>query len=243
MNKRENLIYFAIKYNGEYKKILDAYKNNLQGDKVYNVNAITILDDNYPKQLLDLTYPPIVLFYKGDISIINSKCISIVGSRIVNEYGEKMCSQITHCLSKKYTVVSGLAKGIDSLAHKHSLKNGKTIGILGCGIDYIYPKCNSDLYYEMEKYHLILSEYPFDTEPTKFNFPWRNRIIAALSESLIVIQAKQYSGTMLTVNEALKLDRTIYALPHRIDDELGAGCNFLIQEGASILLTEDIHLI
>ena len=243
MKNRKILISYAIKYNGDYKKILKAYTNKEHIEIIEYTNAITILDDDYPKRLLELDYPPLVLFYKGNKQLLNTECIGIVGSRIVSEYGTNMTKYITNKLKNKYTIVSGLAKGVDSIAHNECIKNGNTIGVLGCGIDYIYPKSNELLYKEMIKNHLILSEYPYNTLPNKLYFPFRNRIISALSNKLIVTSAKERSGTMITVNQSLKLNKDIYCVPYHCNEIDGIGCNRLILEGANILLTDDINLL
>ncbi len=240
---RKLLINYAIKYQGNYSLILKAIKNEEDIIINNNVDAITILDDDYPTSLKELKYPPFVLFYIGDRSLLNMTKISIVGSRIVNEYGIQCTEVIVDKLNTKYCIVSGLAKGIDALAHEYALKKHKTIAVLGSGINYVYPKSNNWLYNILKFDHLIISEYPFICEPRKYYFPWRNRIIAALGEKLIVVQAKENSGTMLSVNEALSLNKEIYVIPHPVDDELGVGCNKLIQEGANILLTEDIDML
>ena len=243
MNKRKQLISYAIKYKGDYKSILKAYTKNELIDIIKYDNAITILDDNYPKRLFELDYPPLVLFYRGNINLLNNECIGIVGSRNVSKYGADITTYVANNLKHKYTIVSGLAKGVDALAHSACLKGGTTIGVLGCGIDYIYPKSNTLLYEEMSKNHLILSEYPYDLEPNKLYFPFRNRIIAALSNKLIVTSAKERSGTLITVNQCLKLDKDIYCVPYHCDEIDGIGCNRLILEGANILLTDDINLL
>ena len=130
-----------------------------------------------------------------------------------------------------------MAKGIDAQAHKSAL-TGKTIAVLGCGIDYIYPKVNTDLYRLLSKNQLILSEYPGRVLPLAYRFPIRNRIIAGLSESLYVMQASLKSGTLITVNEMLNLNRDVYALPYNIFDMNGIGTNHLINEGANMILLE-----
>lgn len=240
---RLDLIAYAIKYQGAYDKIYQAIKNKEGIEHYQNIEALTILDTNYPKSLLDLSNPPFVLFYKGDISLINKDIIGIVGSRLASEYGKKTTNYIVSRIQSKYVVVSGLAKGIDAMAHESSIKNGSTIGVLGCGINYIYPKSNENLYQIMKKDHLIISEYPDLVSPMKHHFPFRNRIISALAKKLIVIEAKNNSGTLITVNESLTLNRDIYVVPHNIDSENGSGCNKLIQEGANILLTDDIDFL
>lgn len=235
---REQLLCYSIRYLGDWNKIASAIITSEPWDYIeYNGNYTTIFDDDYPYSLRELAYAPWVIFFQGDMSLLNRSAISIVGSRICDAYGIKMCSKITRKLKERYVIVSGLAKGIDGCAHKESLDSG-TIGILGNGIDVIYPKENINLYQEMKDHHLILSEYPKGTPPLAKHFPWRNRIIVALGESLIVVEARIKSGTMGSVNEALTLSIPIYVVPHRYDDELGKGCNLLISQGANILIDE-----
>jgi len=235
---RNKLIRIAIKYQGDYNKMLKAIQNSEEVDEdIPIIDAVTILDEEYPKQLLDLTYPPLVLFYKGNVQLLHSRTISIVGSRELSKYGAYMTVEISKHASNAYTTVSGLAKGADALVHKYSFN---TIGILGCGIDYCYPKCNQQLYDYMCQNQLVLSEYPFDVPPLKEHFPFRNRIIAAFSKKLIVTQATLRSGTMLTVNEALNINREIYAVPYRANESYGLGCNCLIQSGANMIMLDDL---
>lgn len=208
------------------KKTVPKYKSNFP--------YICIGDDAYPKELYYLNKPPFVLFYQGDINLLNTKKISVVGSRVPNAYGLKSTSFLVNKFKEEFTIVSGLAKGIDACAHKNAL-DFKTIAVLGCGIDYIYPLENKGLYDRMKQSQLIISEYPEKTKPKKYYFPFRNRIIAALGKDLYVMSAKKRSGTMTTVNEALNLNKHVICLPYQIDDPSGEGCNQLILEGANIL--------
>ncbi len=134
-----------------------------------------------------------------------------------------------------------MAKGIDTYAHIGSMKHGKTIAVLGSGINFIYPKSNEKLYNDLADNHLIISEYPDMCIPRPYYFPFRNRIIAALASKVYVTQASIRSGTMITVNEALELNKDIYVLPYRIDDYFGSGCNYLIQQGANLILNEELE--
>ncbi len=134
--------------------------------------------------------------------------------------------------------MSGLARGIDGQAHRSALDQ-HTIAVIGCGLDVVYPKEHASLYAVMRKKQLIISEYPNGTKPYAYHFPWRNRIIAALSEAVIVVEARRRSGSLLTVNEALELDIPVYCVPHAYLDEAGTGCNLLISQGANILVDED----
>lgn len=238
---RNRILYYAHKYSGDYNKIKKAVESNEPFKNIISKSDfITIYDIGYPDKLKNLKKPPFILFYKGDISLLKKASIGIVGSRKISIYGQKYTRIITKHLAKKYVVVSGLAAGVDGEAHKVALKYGSSIAVLGSGINYVYPKSNTSLYNEMIKSNLVISEYPDDVIPKPYFFPFRNRIIAALSESIIVTQATIRSGTMLTVNEALELNKSVYVLPYRIDDQDGNGCNYLIQQGANVILIDDL---
>ncbi|MEG2800172.1 MAG: DNA-processing protein DprA [Erysipelotrichaceae bacterium] len=235
---REQILYYAWKYQGNWNKIANAISKKEQWEIIqYDGNYITIVDEHYPNCLKELNYAPWILFYEGNLSYIQDELVSVVGSRIMSSYGEKMCSLIVNQLKKKYVIVSGLAKGIDACAHRNAMDH-KTIAVIGNGIDMTYPKENDCLYENIKKNHLLISEYPNGTLPLNYHFPWRNRIIAALGSSLIVVEAKLKSGTMLSVNEAITLDKPIYVVPYRYDDISGKGCNLLISQGANILIDE-----
>lgn len=230
MNK-EKLISYSFYFQGEYDKILKAINNNVDVPIVNVANAITIFDKEYPKRLLHLKYPPFVLYYKGNIKLLDEESIAIVGSRKPCEYA----INATECLAKANkdkVIISGLAKGIDACAHENA---NKTIAVLGCGIDYIYPRCNYDLYKRIQREGLIISEYPTMSKPLGYHFPFRNRIIACLADKTYVMQSAIKSGTMTTINEALELGKEVRVLPYDIFNEAGANNNHLIYEGASII--------
>lgn len=241
---REKLLYYAVKYDGDYQKIKKAVERNEHWEKItYDGCYLTIVDENYPKKLKRLQYAPWVLFYEGDLSLMDHAACGIVGSRNVSTYGAEMCRIITNILKQKYTIVSGLAKGIDALSHRYALEN-HTIAVIGCGIDVVYPKENAWLYERIRKQHLLLSEYPKGSKPLAYHFPWRNRILVGLSDQLVVVEARKRSGTMISVNEALAIDIPVYCVPHDFMKKEGEGCNLLISQGANILVDEeDIHNI
>ena len=235
---REQILYYAIKYKGEYHSIKNAIIRNEEWFNIkYNGNYITILDDEYPKILLELKDPPYILFYEGNLELLKYPKICIIGSRDCSKYADKSCHDLISTLPKNTVIVSGLAKGVDSLAHLNAIELGYScIGVIGCGCNVIYPKENNYLYDEIKKYHLLLSEYPNDTKPLAHHFPNRNRILACISSKCYVVEAKSKSGTMITANYALDLNREIIAFPYRYDDEFGKGCNELIEQGASIYM-------
>lgn len=237
---RNRILFYALKYHGNYQKI----KNAIHGNESYSLCSyiekfVTIVDPEYPNELKDLQYPPFILFYRGNINLLNDRMISIVGTRNITETGIKYCNELINKLNSQYVTVSGLAKGVDAFVHMLSLKNRKTIGVIGCGLDIRYPKCNAHLYSKMEEEHLIITEFPNGMKPLAANFPWRNRIIAALGNKLIVVEAKIKSGTMITVNEALELSKDVICFPYTVYSETGRGCNYLIKEGADLICDFD----
>lgn len=241
---RECLCYFAMLYKGDWDDIYNAIlKHEEINEETYKdlfsklkANYITLLDKEYPQFLKNIYKPPFVLFYYGDLSLIKdeSKLIGIVGSRNYSQYGKRATKEIVSDLKNKYIIVSGLAKGIDAIAHESAIENGgKTVAILGCGIDTCYPSENYYLYKEIKKNHLLMSEYPFAQESTPVNFPIRNRIVVGLSKALIVAEAYQMSGTLISVRLALETGKTVMCIPYQIG--LNSMCNELIKEGAFLV--------
>lgn len=243
MSERERLINYAIAYDGDWEKIAGALSQQRPvGNYASRDAAITIYDDAYPQRLRQLRYPPWVLFYRGRIELLQKPAVTIIGSRKMSSYAAQMTSRLASEVSRHCPVVSGLAKGVDGLAHRSALEHGgMTIGVIGSGLGTVYPPEHQELYAQMAQKGLILSEYPHHTGVRKRNFPWRNRILAALGETLLITQAACKSGTMLTVNEALALSRDIYCIPYPFGAEEGRGCNLLISQGAQILF-EDSQL-
>ena len=240
---RKILLYFALKYQGDYYKIYEAIskKENVEKEKLVNIekqikaNYLTIIDNNYPACFKNIPNPPFVIFYYGDINLINmNNNIGIIGKRKNTDYGKKMTFKLISELNHSSCIVSGLAKGIDALSHQYALEfNLKTIAVLGSGIDYCYPKENMILYKQIKEKGLIISEYPNQHLPYKKNFLIRNRLIAALVKDLIVIEADLKSGTMNTVSYGLEYGKEIYCVPERAN--INSGCNYLIKQGAHLL--------
>ena len=203
----------------------------------YRKEAIHFLmyeDALYPKRLKEIYLPPIVLFYKGRLELFNRLSIGIVGARNHTPYSKEALEYLLpDILERKVSIISGLARGVDSLAHQLTLElNGETIAVIGNGINICYPKENQSLYDAIGKKGLILSEYPLDSPPLKFHFPYRNRIIAGLSHGLCVIEAKLHSGSLITANVALSENRQVFALPGNITSDYSKGTNELITAGA-----------
>ncbi|MBI5753684.1 DNA-protecting protein DprA [Candidatus Peregrinibacteria bacterium] len=200
---------------------------------------LQIGDSNYPNLLKHITKPPEKLFYRGNLDHLTKTCISIVGTRKYSAYGEEMTQKIIRDLScLDICIVSGLALGIDSIAHRTALECGlPTIAVLGNGIDYIYPAENLGLALEIEKNGLILSEYPGKFEALRTNFPQRNRIVSGLSIGTIMIEAPEKSGALITAKYALEQGREIFAVPGDIDRENSLGTLRLLQKGAAYAIS------
>ncbi len=246
MEIRDILIYFSIIYEGDYFKIMNAIKLKEQID-INNMKVVlsriksstlTIIDENYPKALKEILYPPLVLYYYGDISLINhDKILAVVGTRHPTDYGKEVTRNLILDLlnHEDIVIVSGLALGIDSIAHEACLTKGaKTIAVLANGIDNYYLKTNMQLYENIKENGLILSEYPFCVEASKENFPFRNRIIAGLAKNILVPEANTKSGTSITIQRAIEFNRNVLCVPcDIIKDSL---TNSLIHDGAKMVL-------
>ena len=199
--------------------------------KKERIKEIKIGDENYPEKLLHIYKPPKILYVIGNEKLLNKKAIAIVGCRACSEYGKNIAYNFSKELTKKnINIISGLARGIDTYAHKgnvdvfkkntlnENLKSslGKTIAVLGTGLDEIYPKENLELYKEIIRSGgAIITEYPLGTKPKKWQFPARNRIISGLSDGVLVVEAKKRSGTIITVEHALEQGKDIYSVPRK----------------------------
>ncbi|MDR0885667.1 MAG: DNA-processing protein DprA [Clostridiales Family XIII bacterium] len=213
-----------------------------------NINTIDIDDPNYPMQLREIPDPPQKLYYTGDISKLNTvDCVSVVGSRHATKYGQDIALRIGESYaSHGIAIVSGMAQGIDSLAHRGALKaNGLTVAVLGTGIDVLFPKSAYDLRKEIYDTGIIISEYPPGTPGAKWTFPLRNRIISGLSKATIIVEAGIKSGSLITAEHANNQNRYVFAVPGNIDRESSLGCNKLIGEKAMPLVYIDdaMHLL
>lgn len=225
------------KYRNELEKYLDYMKRN-------NIELITIEDKEYPDKLKLIYDPPIVLYIKGNKKILNEKSVAIVGCRLCTKYGENIAKKLAYNLSlNNINVISGLARGIDSCAHKGSLNGeGKTIAVVGCGLDRVYPEENKELFNKIINNNgAIISEYVIGTKPLAKNFPKRNRIISGLSNGVIVVEAREKSGTLITADFALEQGKEVYAVPGNITNCNSYGTNELIKQGAkSVTNIQDI---
>ncbi len=204
---------------------------------------VTLKNDDYPRRLKDIYDPPALLYLRGQLRREDELAIAIVGSRKTSPYGRWITEKIGEDLARHgITVVSGMARGIDSVAHKGALQGeGRTIAVLGCGVDVIYPSENRNLFYQIIEQGAILSEFPMASPPEGGHFPRRNRIISGLSIGVVIVQASADSGSLITANFALEQGREVFAVPGNVGAEGSRGTNRLIKEGAKLVeSSEDI---
>lgn len=237
---KEELLENGIILNEELsnKEKMNVAKLMIKYMKQYNIQFINIYDERYPLNLRSIYDPPIGLFVLGNYNCLNETILSIVGCRVCSDYGKRCAFDIAKEISQNNIVIaSGLAKGIDAYAHLGTISaKQRTIAVLGSGVNIIYPKENKPIYEDILKYNgAIVSEYLLSTKPLKQNFPERNRIISGLSKGVLVIEAKERSGTLITVDFALEQGRDIYAIPGNICSNNSYGTNELIKQGAKLV--------
>lgn len=226
--------YFRLKH----VNLLEIYKSK-------KIQIIEYTNEFYPKSLLHISDPPLILYGKGDISLLkNKRKIAIIGSRKATDYTKIALDYLVPPLVKhQYVIVSGLAKGADSFAHEAAIKyGGKTIAVLGHGLFHIYPKENKKLADEIAKHHLLLSEYPPYVGVKKWHFPQRNRIISGLSKGVVITESTLKSGTLITAEYALEQGKDVFVVPGPIHSKLSNGTNYLLQEGA-IPITDGYQIL
>jgi DNA processing protein len=213
----------------------------------YKIQPLFITSENYPKRLKNCSDAPALLYFKGKADLNNQKTIAIVGTRNATLYGKQFCDRLIEQLKAHHLlVVSGLAYGIDVVAHKSSLEHEiATIGVLGHGLDRIYPGIHRSVAEKMLENGGLLTEFPSETNPDRTNFPKRNRIIAGMADATIVIEAAKTGGALITAEIANSYNKDVFAVPGRVDDEFSEGCNFLIKTNRANLLTrvEDLEYI
>jgi len=261
---------FLVKHFGSPEKVLSAskkelaelpdigpiiasnIKNKISWDKVEEqrrliqknqVQIVTFRDENYPENLLSIYDPPPFLFVKGEIKKVDRNAVAIVGCRLASPYGKRITDRIGRELSKRgITLVSGLARGIDSIGHLSALKeNGRTLAVFGSGLDIIYPRENRKLTEQIKSSGAILSEFFMGTKPEAPNFPRRNRLISGLSLGVVIVEAGTKSGALLTAHCALEQNREVFAIPGNLGSKNSEGTNKLIKQGAKLVTSvEDI---
>ena len=227
--------------NSNYRRIVKAYMLYM---KEKNIQILTIKDEDYPYLLKQIYDPPSVIYIMGNKKILSQNGIAIVGSRNCSLYGQKIAKYLSYQLAKKgIHIISGLARGIDTFSHIGTLQaRGKTIAVLGSGLDVIYPPENEKLAEKIvESGGCLVSEYIVGTKPLGEHFPARNRIISGLASGVVVVEASEKSGSLITVDFALEQGKNVYAVPGNINSPNSLGTNSLIKQGAKIVTNvEDI---
>jgi DNA processing protein len=219
------------------RPLSDAAKELAQAQAL-GVRLLTWDEPAYPERLREIYDPPPLLYVRGNIELLRRHLVSIVGARRPTPYGNQMAERLARDLADRgLVIVSGLARGIDSSAHRGALSSagGATIGVLGCGIDIVYPKENKKLFAEMEQRGAIISEFPLGTFPAPQNFPIRNRIIAGMALGVVVVEGAQYSGSLITARLAMEFGREVYGVPGNATHAESFGPNQLIKQGAKLV--------
>lgn len=228
-------------------------KNVLESVKNWNLNAeydllekkevkfITRMNSEYPKRLSEISAPPYVLYVKGKLPLEDAISVAIVGARQCSMYGERMAKEFAETLSDAgIQIISGMARGIDGISQRAAVQaGGSSFAVLGCGVDICYPRENFNLYQDLQINGGVLSEQPIGTQPQKTFFPARNRIISGLADVVLVMEAKEESGSLITADMALEQGKDIYALPGNVTSHLSQGCNRLIKQGSGILISPE----
>ena len=217
-------------------RILERARSVLERMGELGFKVLTIEDDTYPAQLREIYDPPAVLYYAGDVSVLNGPIVSMVGSRKPTPYGfmvaEKIAGDLAGC---GLVVASGLARGIDSAVHWGAVRKGIALAVLGSGLDRIYPRENRKLWEKIIEKGLVISEYPLNSRPLGHHFPLRNRILSGLALAVVVVEAARKSGSLITARLALEQNREVLAVPGNVTSELSRGTHWLIQSGARLI--------
>ncbi len=205
--------------------------------KEQKIGCISVDAENYPSLLKQLPWPPPILYYRGDLNRITQPAVAIVGSRRSTFYGKEVAHRLAGELAAAgMSVVSGMALGIDTAAHRGALEyNGYTIAVMGCGLDHCYPPANRDLMDQIISTGVALSEFPVGTKPLPNHFPQRNRIISGISLGTVVVEATAKSGSLITANYALEQNREVFAVPGNVGSPYSRGCHQLIKDGARLV--------
>jgi len=203
----------------------------------YRIKVLTLDDPSYPPRLREIYEAPPVLYVRGELLPEDEWALAVVGSRRVTTYGRQVTEElVTGLVEAGLTIVSGLARGVDTIAHRAALKaGGRTIAVLACGLDLVYPGENLELAQEIMQHGALVSDYPLGTRPRAENFPRRNRIMSGLSLGVLVTEAMERSGALITANLALEQDREVFAVPGNIFSPASRGCNRLIRDGAKLV--------
>ena len=226
---------------GVYNRVKEKFNSLTYREKILRgldkkgIKCVSLFSRDYPETLKNIDDPPVLLYCKGDTSLLKSECFSIVGSRKTLPKSLSMTRQIAGELSEKFTIVSGIAEGADSTALEGALNaGGKVISVLAYGLDHAYPPSNLNLLRKIEGSGLVISEYPPEAKPKPYYFPFRNRIIAGLSRGTLVVSAGERSGAKITASFAADFGREVFAIPYSVGISSGEGCNELIKKGAAL---------
>ncbi|WP_027963175.1 DNA-processing protein DprA [Halalkalibacillus halophilus] len=224
-----------------YKSLHDRRKLMSLYDNFNQDSIVTWFHKNYPPQLKLIPDPPLILYYQGDLSLLSNPSISVIGSRKPSEHAFKKMNYILQPLiEERVTIISGLAYGIDIMAHKLALSHtSPTVAVLGSGLNHIYPKSHIHDANTIANKHLLLSEYPPETPPNRWQFPERNRIISGLSKATLIIEATEKSGTMITADQALEQGKDVFVIPDSIFLTQAKGCLKLLNDGAIPITTPE----
>ena len=247
------VLYFSLKYEGDFEKI---YKALLHKERINEalkhdlfrkleeskIQYTTIFSDDYPKCLKSIACPPFVLYYQGNLRLINEKTICVVGTRKPTDYGIRVTKKITQeLIDNNYVIVNGVGEGVEYTAIETVMNsNGRAIGVVGNGIETFYPKCNNkaETYLKKNLNGLIISEIPFDKKVSKKNLDFRKRLISSLSDEILITEAKENSDVMKNVYFGLEQGKDVYCVSSQYDSEFN-GCNRLIEQGAYIYMGID----
>lgn len=233
------------KYKAEFLSKISSVEDIICKLNREGVNYVSIIDDEYPDQLREIYDPPLVLFCKGDVSVLKTRCIGVVGTRTPTRYGQKVCDSFAREFARSgLTVVSGFARGVDSIAHKAVVdSDAPTIAVFACGLDTCYPSENRGLHDAIIAHGgLIVTEYPLGVKPLQYHFPERNRIISGLSEGVFLPEATLKSGSLITARLAIEQGKDLFVVPGNINSPESEGTNKLLQEmpHAFVIAPEDV---
>lgn len=215
---------------------LDVAGEQRKADR-HGIRIVTFVDEAYPAALKEIHDPPLALYVRGDLDPCDKHAVAVVGSRQATHYGRTVADRLSYQLGKTgFTVISGLARGVDAAAHEGALKaGGRTLAVIGSGLDRLYPPENRDLADRIAGSGAVLSEFHFGVEPSRTTFPMRNRIVSGLSGGVLVVEAGRGSGALITANQAMEQGRLVFAVPGRIDSPPSKGCHDLIKQGARLV--------
>ena len=224
--------------------LLRRVDKELEGLQKIGAVALTMADEDYPQVLREIAQPPMALYCKGDLTLLEGRNIAVVGTRNITRYGRDVTENIVADLvTHGFCIVSGLARGVDTVAHRTALSYDKlTVGVLPCGLDKVYPAENKDLFREIAEKGLLVSEYPLGTTVQQFTFVERNRIISALAMGVLVTEAGEKSGALITANHAIEQGHDVFAVPGNIYSKASVGANNLLKsmQGAMVTSAYDI---